>query len=71
LSAAERVLITWLVQTVSEIGARLGAAAAQHAGLDEFEEHVKPEAVLDAIERQDDATAGGDHPSSRHPTSSW
>ena len=52
--------VTRLVQMVSEIGDRLGAPAAQQPGLDELKEHVKPETVLDAIERHESASAGGE-----------
>jgi uncharacterized membrane protein len=52
--------ITRLVEMVSEIGDRLGAPAAQHPGLDELKEHVKPETVLDAIERQEGASASSE-----------
>ncbi len=52
--------ITRLVEMVSEIGTRLGSPAAQHPGLDELKEHVKPETVLDAIERHEGASASSE-----------
>lgn len=46
--------ITRLIEIVSEIGERVGAPAARDPGLDEFKKDVRPETVLEAIDRREE-----------------
>jgi uncharacterized membrane protein len=49
--------ITRLVKMVAEIGERMGISAAQAPELSELKKDVKPEKVLDTIERQEEDVA--------------
>jgi uncharacterized membrane protein len=52
--------ITRLIQMVSEIGERIGSAAAQRPDLHDLKKDVQPEAVLDALERGGQSAARPD-----------